>query len=99
MLCVEIGGTGLLAGIKQRQAILDAVRELVVDRIQRKTLEMSQQQVTLSESENKTQQNTIDDCVFFCPTISECSKLKTEAKEMTINHNKTDKVFCVQISN
>lgn len=66
MLCVEIGGTGLLAGIEQRQAVLDAVRELVVDRIQRKTLEMSQQQVTLSESENRTRQNTIDDlCIFF----------------------------------
>lgn len=65
MLCVEIGGTGLLAGVEQRQAILDAVRELVVDRIQWKTLEMSQQQVTLSESENKTQQNINNDCVLF----------------------------------
>lgn len=65
MLCVEIGGTGLLAGIKQRQAIFYAVRELVVNRIQRKTLEMSQQQVTLSESENKTQQNINNDCVLF----------------------------------
>lgn len=65
VLCVEIGGTGLLAGIEQRQAILDAVRELVVDRIQGKTLEMSKQQVTLSESENRTRQNIIDDCVYF----------------------------------
>lgn len=38
VLCVEIGGTGLLAGVEQRQAVLDAVREFVVDRIQWKTL-------------------------------------------------------------
>lgn len=91
VLCVEIGGTGLLAGIKQRQAILDAVRELVVDRIQRKTLEMSQQQVTLSESENRTRQNTIDDCVFFLSShLNMLQNKKREAEEMTINHNQKD---------
>lgn len=91
MLCVEIWGAGLLAGIEQRQAVLDAVRELVVNRIQWKTLEMSQQQVTLSESENRTRQNTIDDCVFFWSShLNMLQNKKREAEEMTINHNQKD---------